>query len=758
MSHEICLLLLVLCSRSLTTLCSDERHQLPVLLLLPYPNSSPQAGWDRGLELLPAARVALKEINNMTDLLPGYRIKLIERPSDACGVSMSFLGLTNFVEGVFPHGQSNSTNALAVLGLACSTVTSAVSPIAAREQVSLIQIAIANSHFLRNQTKFPHLWRVVSAVTVKIDAAISLMQKFNWTRIAQIYDGNGVFFQSSATFFRKVLASNDKYNLVLDQAIDEDISFIQSSIRLIQENAARIIFVSATVPEAKLLMCEAAKANLVWPGYVWIFHSRTSEELIDPSCDFDNIVRAVENVTLLDLNLQRRSENDVLVSGRTYGEYMNLYQEELKNIYLEFESYNYNFMNNHFANAMYDELWALALALNASLSDLRSRSLRLENYQYNMSEITEIIENHLKDVTFQGAVNKVKFNNLREAQTPVSLFHIRNGTKVEIGQYDDNGLMLYNTSAEMFPDDDFVLVYNLLSKGILITFIALTGFAILLTTLVVVAMFLLYNTPEVRAASPVLSLLVFSGCYLLIFSSPLFIIRQSFQLERSVYDFICVFELWLLEIGHCLIVSTLLLRLVRVYKIFRGFARIGKIWKDKYLFLFSILLSSVPTIIYIVWLPFDPIFYNPSMETRNDLNPPAIIITPACDARNNYNGLGFLLTVAFYIAGLIVLLLVYAFRTRKIDNRHGDFKDTKKLILFIYVFAVILNIQYGLFFTLRTLGFIHAITIVMATANILEAILVLVFLYIPKIVPSAYRRMKGKRDTITHLTTSDGSL
>ena len=48
--------------------------------------------------------------------------------------------------------------------------------------------------------------------------------------------------------------------------------------------------------------------------------------------------------------------------------------------FFKFQSYG-----SDYSNPMYDEIWALALALNSSLPDLESYNLSLKNYQYNMS-------------------------------------------------------------------------------------------------------------------------------------------------------------------------------------------------------------------------------------------------------------------------------------------------------------------------------------------------------------------------------------
>ena len=106
---------------------ADDIVPLPILVLVPYPDFRPDSGWSRGLELLPAARIAAGEINNRTDILPGYRIELIEASSDACGLSLTPKSISNFANFTF-----SASKAIAVTGLACSTVTAGVSPIAGR--------------------------------------------------------------------------------------------------------------------------------------------------------------------------------------------------------------------------------------------------------------------------------------------------------------------------------------------------------------------------------------------------------------------------------------------------------------------------------------------------------------------------------------------------------------------------------------------------------------------------------------------------
>ena len=49
-----------------------------------FPNSG--GTWDGGKGCLPAAQMALEDVNNRTDILPGYELKMIWNDSQVCQI------------------------------------------------------------------------------------------------------------------------------------------------------------------------------------------------------------------------------------------------------------------------------------------------------------------------------------------------------------------------------------------------------------------------------------------------------------------------------------------------------------------------------------------------------------------------------------------------------------------------------------------------------------------------------------------------
>ena len=735
-------ILLCLVVQLLPIYSSDEDYPLPVLVLVPYPDPRNESGWDRGLEIIPAARVAVKEINNRTDLLPGYKIQLIEASSDACSVIITAKSLINL--SAYTLSTSRPDNAIAVTGLACSTVTAAVSPIAGQSEIDLIQISMSTSPIFRNQNRYRRLWRVLPSSLPYNKAMIALMDHFNWNKVSTIYDEQGVYFQTTAELFQEVITKSASNTLVLHLGIDDSDIFIDHALDQITNKAARIIYVSATIPQSGILMCKAANRNLIWPGFVWIFQSVVQADIVKTkACDLEILNKALENVLFLTFPLNNRQPNDVLVSGNSYDQYRKKYFKELEELqkedyiqqYLSF--FKFEPYGSDYSNPMYDEIWALALALNSSLPDLESRNLSLKNYQYNMSEITDIIEIHLKNVSFSGAVGEIKFDTNSESLLPVEIYQIRNEYSVLIGKYQNDVLSLWNISEVTFPGDDFDIRYDLISKPLAIVLAVESSICFLFTSITLLLMLCLYNTPEIRATSPLLSILIFIGAYMNIITSALILIVQSNVVSSLSFSIICNVSHRLLEAGLNLIIATVLMKLARISIVFRHFHRSSKIWHDHYLVIIIIAIAHlVPFVINVIFLSLDPLKQTSKETMIYNENPPIKMIAFLCTSKFYYLWEG--LSVSYNIV-LVAGLVFFAIKTRKIDRKH--FKDTKKTIGFVFTMTLTAGIFLPSIKILEIIGNINLATMLLILTLDLTVYFSLLFLIAPKVYPTFYYRI-----------------
>ena len=145
-----------------------------------------------GLTALSGARIARDEINNRTDLLPGYHIELIVDTIEGCSSFEAGIGLSNLVKyTVSPPCRP----VVAVNGLGCSSHTSLLSPVAGHDGYDLIQLSSANSPIFQTQNhRFPHMWQFLGSATVYSDTILAIMDQYNWNRIGVVFDARSILY------------------------------------------------------------------------------------------------------------------------------------------------------------------------------------------------------------------------------------------------------------------------------------------------------------------------------------------------------------------------------------------------------------------------------------------------------------------------------------------------------------------------------------------------------------------------------------
>ena len=157
----------------------------------PFPDLSEFSGFDGGLNLIPAAHLAAEEINNSSDILQGFKLKVVDIDSEACGRDTIIKGLINFYRELVTHDPRQCI--VGAMGFPCSTVTSALAPIIGHQNIGYVTLANSGSPAHRNITQYPNLFHTISPSSVHNKVLASLMQRFNWRQIGVVYDSNTIF-------------------------------------------------------------------------------------------------------------------------------------------------------------------------------------------------------------------------------------------------------------------------------------------------------------------------------------------------------------------------------------------------------------------------------------------------------------------------------------------------------------------------------------------------------------------------------------
>ena len=662
---------------------ANDIKPIRMLALVPWPDIREHAGWDAGPDLLAAGRVAVKEINSRSDLLPGYKLEMVEAGHEACGHSETDMGVINFVDNAI--NPPNSTVAV-VVGLYCSTSAKVIAPIAGIS--GLIQLSAANSPLFRTKSdSFPYLWRFLVSASVYADMIIALMKRYGWNKVGLVEDLDTPFYSGIAhQFARAVNNLNDKEIIYQGGLVNTNDQFINTTLSGIQSSGSRIVIVSATRHETTKLLCYAADKGMYYPNYMWIIvdlgvsYLETEVKSIH-GCTVDKLHRALEGSLVSYFKLQLDNTSVFLnASNKSYMEYLQNYQNET-------EQANVNGTSDKYAGILYDQIWAFALSLQIALPELRRNNISIEEYKYGQPNTTAILENALSQVSFQGVTGHIKFSKDHEVSTPIDIYQVNNGKEVLIGIYtvSNNNTYSLDINISHIVDDDIEVTMVYLHQGVTIFLYCATAFVTLILTIILISFIYRRNDPQIKATSPYITLFMFFGCYCLCGVCVVCITYSGFDLPNMVFHLLCNIQTFLFYNGLSFVFVTLFIKLLRVHKIFNNkkLNYLGWRWSTCFLSIVVFIMSLIPNIIAILWVTIDP--QRRSVQTEYIHNTPLLQKCEQYVCRSPNLPVWHIM-MGTYLIFLLIIIVYLAARTRRIS--HSNFKDTKKVNIFIFLFVL----------------------------------------------------------------------
>ena len=705
--------LVIILSTQAHSACAANTTTLRLLVMLNLKTRQEDSAWtprwNRGLELLPAAQVAVDRINQDPTILHGYNLELTELDTGTCDHGYPSDALFQFVSKITQEDQ----HLVGVVGAFCTTLAKAVALIAERSGTNLLQILASPSPALHDRVQYPHLFHIIPSSAVYGEAVCSLIEQFGWTRVGVVSDNS---MKHSYPALAILLGGNLAFY---------PFRGAPSLLRTLQGCGERIVILSVGIEQAAEVLCLAYKQSLRWPQlkHTWIVYEHQVEDFFQPisTCDNDTMRSALEGVFLVQYQLNINDSNKVMVSGQTYTEYYDDYLERLSQVAAQ---YNTSLNPNPYSNALHDSVWATAITLNASLQTMQGNIGTAAKI-----EILEAANNELSNVSFTGALGDVDFDNNGESKVAVNIFQIRNGTARLYTVISDR--QCNETATGRSPDDEVPRIYNLQSAAITAVLLTIEAVLIILTTTMLILYLYYRNAPEIKATSPYLSLVMFLGCYSLFASATILVISPAVLHDG---DFFCNAPTWSLILGLYLIFAPLIVRMVRVYRIFNYFSKLAKRWSDGVLFAGILLIVGV-SILFLTLrsvLGSDNRTNNVMLVSPEDSFPHYDIIQSCAPPNMVFAVLDFLQIVLLY---LIVVLL--AILTRKVRLQH--FKDTKKVNAFIYSDILITGILLPLSIIITD----SEVYITFGQVNS-HAVLCQMFMFLPKCWPPLCRHLKLK--------------
>ena len=513
LSSEICIILLLLLhtvllsatlnSSSTGTDADFDHEKLVTLHIIAIVPTMDEVDCSTSLLSTQAEQVLENSV-----LYHGHRLVVVPVSIPRCDLNE---GIVPFVEQL----TSKENHIIGIVGYFCHNIAQHFSEILLHSETDILQISATSL----NWNRVPHIRHgilPVSESTAK--ALVQLILRLGWSKVAVMSSQNRNFLDAKRVFLKE--ARQQGVEVISQFEISNNPhSSHNDYLEELQNTGAKIVL--GFLPSFKLMnvLCTAYHHGFRWPHYAWIFTDLTIADEI-PSFKHCYQRTAVDNLNgaiFLYLHVgnfhgSRNGLNNAANQNESLSSSQNPYQE------------------NSCTNVLYDSVRAIALSLNESLGLLNERNLSLTginiraSQSHSRSEIMEVLEKQLSQLSFQGATGFLNFNHSAAAtQISVELFQFQNQQPEHIGSYNFslNWLILNETiiGSGDIPTDTLDRVYVIYPTYVTVLLMMMILMCFAMTIISMCLFFYFRNHPSIKATSSILSLCLFIGCYFLLSSS-----------------------------------------------------------------------------------------------------------------------------------------------------------------------------------------------------------------------------------------------
>lgn len=723
----------------------EKSHNISLVVMAPFRGSTiVNEGWDRGPALVPAAALAAREVNNSTEILPDFNLQLVVADS---GCSVTSRVYISFLRDIY---ENREHQIVGIIGPGCSGPALQVASLTSKYEVSLIHVTpSATSPQLEEEGKNTTYATISSALSY-VQSYIELMEHNNWNRIATLGDRARTYFKQTNSKFTETV---DSKKVIYAGSLL--ITGKESIIPLddLRSSRARVVMVFAGSDIAAQMLCLAFCKDMLYPNYQWIFHDRNANQLVknvstfkidgeEFTCTIDEMKDATNGVILNQFHVIQTNKSMTLpLLNKNYNDYYKEYEEEVNRYRIENELDTDN-STDVYGNSYHDAVWAMAIALhNASMS-----GVDLKSYTYNRNNDTMEIAKHLGEVHFDGVSGPIMFqNDTRSPRTVINIKQLWDGGEIQIGTFDrsrEKQLQFIDTneSRMLFIEDTYEETQEKIHTALAVIIILITVVITSLTVLLQLANTFWYDYQTIKATSPNITHLVFSGCYLFSIALLIYSIQESLDINATSYAILCNTFTWCFIFGYTLIFGTICTKIWRVYRLFKHFSneRPGHFLSDNALIVFVILLLLVDTVICTTWNLIDP-WMTHITEIPSTSGMPILILRVECSCNHITK---WIVAIAIYKGTIALLLVALSILNRRIKRK--DFQHTRKINTLIYGITMMAGVGMPLYFLLKKKS-IYIGYIILSTILLTTILLGCLTLFLPPVLPVLKIKITGQK-------------
>merc|ERR1719323_2235781 len=702
-------------------------------------------GWQGGQACLPAAKLALEDVNRKDDILKDYHINLADK-DDECD---SGLGAYRLYELIY---QEKDQKVVIISG--CSTVCTTLAE--AASQWNLVTVCYgASSPALSNRERFPTLFRTHPSATVHNPTRVKVFKRFKWSRISVIQEAEEVFLTTLDDLEKET--KKQDIEIVNRQIFKDNPEAVVKNLKL---QDARVVVGLFYAKTARKVLCEIYKNKMFGPKYVWFFIGWYEDDwFMDPKylteegieCTQDQMIEAAQGHFTTEALMRKQNKKERTYSGRSVNGFDESLKKRMKKDSSLREMMEKDKMPEGYLEAplAYDAVWAVALALNSSVSYLESLNKSLDSYNYDNKEIADVIMDHMKSTKFEGISGTVAFSSDTGDRMALTMVEQLVGTSYQkVGYYDqrtdnltlvrdEDGAELIWWPKENPPQDRTIIKADVKTVAMTI-YVPMVIISIIGIIIAIILIFInnKFNYRRIiQHSHPSCNNLVLMGNILCLLAT----IPLGFNtklIPESLFTSVCSAPNWLLHLGFSLGYGAMFTKIWRVHRIATHTKTKGedKIktqvvpWK-----LWSMVgcLVAADMLFLTVWQILDPLKKDITRfdtEISDDVDEDVKYQPQIWVCRSSYHNVWLGLTYG-YKGLLLILGLFLAYETRSVKVK--QINDSRLVGMSIYNVAILCIITAPVTMVISDQH--NATFAFVALANVFCCYLSMALVFVPKV-------------------------
>ncbi|XP_064458756.1 gamma-aminobutyric acid type B receptor subunit 1-like isoform X2 [Ornithodoros turicata] len=700
-------------------------------------------GWLGGQGCLPAALMALEDVNDRKDLLIGYRLQIDWRDSQ-CNPGLAATVMYDLLY--------NPPQKLMLLG-GCSIVCSTVAEAAKMWNLVVISYG-SSSPALSNRNRFPTFFRTHPSATIHNPTRIKLFQKFSWTRIAIIQEAEEVFISTGEDLEAKCKEAG--IEIVTRQSFLTDPT---DAVKNLVRQDARIIVGMFYVAAARRVFCEAYKQNVYGKQKVWFLIGWYEDGWYavpdkGHNCTTEQMKEALEGHFTTEALMLNQGHQET-ISGMSSQQFLERYEGELAK---RNGANGYKPEGHQEAPLAYDAIWAIALALNKTINTLKEYSLSLEDFTYTNKRIADEIWSAMNATQFLGVSGLVAFSAKGDRMAWTLIEQMIDGNYIKIGYYDtqtDNFTILNQEKwADGKPPQDrtiIVRVHRKVSLSLFAGMCAVAFIGIVWAVGLLIFNWIFRHSRYIQLSHPMCNNIMLIGIILCLVCVCLLGLDGQF-VSKDRYAQVCQARSWSLAIGFTLSFGAMFSKIWRVHRLTTKSKSESKKVQSWKLYGMVAAMVLIDVVILTAWQLVDPM--KRGLETFPLEDPEVsgedIKIEPAlehCESKNHAIWLG----VMYSYKGLLLIFGIFlAYETRSVKIK--QLNDSRLVGMSIYNVVVLCLITAPVTLVIGSQQ--DATFAFVALAIIFCSFLSMALIFVPKIIelvrrPRERADVRSLMDTIT---------